>query len=145
MEPLDLEARPPRSPREQMLGLSFLPRTIDKVRGELPGGKLGNYLLEESTMSSYLLHKVGVSFDELRAVVARAANEDEIAEWLRPRLDPAVVEQVNAKLSGSRITDAPAEKQQLIRERHPILAQRPDVVNAFEMLELDDAQLGAKA
>ena len=90
MEPLDLESRPPRSPREQLLGLYFLPRTVDKIRGELPGGKLGGYLVAESTMSMYVLHKIGVPLEELREVVARAANEDEVAEWLRPRIDPAL-------------------------------------------------------
>lgn len=145
MEPLDLESRPPRGPREQMLGVCFLPRTIDKIRGALPGGKLGGYLVEESTMSSYLLHKIGVSFDELREIVARAASEDEIEEALRPRIDPAVAAQVNAKLAGSSIADAPPDRQQIIRQRHPVLAERPEVVNAFEMLELDDARLGAKS
>ena len=127
-----------------MLGVCFLPRTIDKVRGSLPGGKLGGYLVEESTMSSYLLHKIGVSFEELREIVARAASEDEIAAALRGRIDPAVAEQVNAKLAKSSIADAPPERQQIIRDRHPVLAERPEVVNAFEMLELDDARTGAK-
>ncbi|HEX3463098.1 MAG TPA: DUF5069 domain-containing protein [Candidatus Elarobacter sp.] len=144
MEPLDLTSTPPRGPREQLLGFCFLPRTIDKIRGELPGGKLGGYLVAESTMSSYLLHKLGVTFDDLRAVVARAADEDEVVAWLRERVDPALAEQVNAKLTNSSIKDAPPERQQLIRERHPVLAERPDVVNAFEMLELDDARTGAK-
>ena len=144
MEPLDLEARPPRGPREQMLGLYFLPRTIDKIRAELPGGKIGGYLVAESTMSSYLLHKIGVPLDELRAIVARAANEDEVVAWLRPRIDPAVVEQVNAKLLGSRIDAATPERQELIRQRHPVLAERPEIVNAFEMLEADDAAVSSR-
>jgi hypothetical protein len=143
MEPLDLEARPPRSPREQLLGLYFLPRTIDKIRAELPGGKLGGYLVAESTMSSYLLHKIGVPLDELRAVVARAANEDEVVEWLRARMDPSVVEQVNAKLSGSRLADAPPERLEIIRARHPVLAERPDLDNSFDMLDADDAHMAA--
>jgi hypothetical protein len=140
MEPLDLEARPPRSPREKLLGLYFLPRTIDKIRAELPGGKLGGYLVAESTMTTYLLHKIGVPLEELRAVVARAANEDEVVGWLRARIDPSVIEQVNAKLAASSIADAPPERQAIIRERHPVLAERPEIVNAFEMLEADDAR-----
>ena len=144
MEPLDLEARAPRSPRERMLGLYFLPRTIDKIRGELPGGKLGGYLVADSTMSLYLLHKIGVPVEELRAVVARAANEDEVVEWLRARIDPAVVEHVNAKLEASSIADAPPERLAVIRERHPVLAERPEIVNAFEMLEADDAHMAAR-
>jgi hypothetical protein len=91
MEPLDLETSPPRGPREQLLGVCFLPRTIDKIRAELPGGKTGGYLVAESTMSSYVLHKIGVKLDELRDVVARAdAGEtgDHPAAPSRPRRPP---------------------------------------------------------
>jgi hypothetical protein len=41
--PLDLRTRPPRGPRETILGFYFLPRTIDKLRAELPGGNLGAF------------------------------------------------------------------------------------------------------
>jgi hypothetical protein len=37
MIPLDLRKHRPRRPREMMLGFYFLPRTIDKLRAELPG------------------------------------------------------------------------------------------------------------
>ncbi len=145
MEPLDLEARPPRSPREQMLGVYFLPRTIDKIRAELPGGKPGDYIVTgPNSMSAYVLHKLKIDVGELRAVVARAAGEDEVEAWLRERIDPSVVEGVNAKLRGSRIDAASPENLALIHERHPWLASRPDVVNAFEMLDADDEYAFAK-
>jgi hypothetical protein len=145
MEPLDLESRPPRSPREQMLGVYFLPRTIDKIRAELPGGKPGGYIvIGPDSMSAYLLHKLRIAVNDLREVVAHAADEDEVVAWLRERIDPAVVEQLNAKLLGSRIDAAPPEKQEIIRERHPVLATRPDIENAFQLLEADDAWHFAK-
>jgi hypothetical protein len=37
MKPLDLTKTPPRSPREQLVGLVFIPRMIDKMRALLPG------------------------------------------------------------------------------------------------------------
>ncbi len=145
MEPLDLESRPPRGPREQLLGVYFLPRTIDKIRAQLPGGKPGGYIVAgPGSMSAYLLHKLGVDVDELRDVVARAADEDEVAAWLRERVDPAAVDQLNAKLLGSRIDAAAPDKQAIIRERHPVLAARPDIESAFELLEADDAWSFAK-
>jgi len=141
MEPLDLTKQPPRGPREQMLGVYFLPRTIDKVRATLPGGDLGDYILTgRNSMSAYLLHKLRIDVDELRDVVARAAGEGDVEAWLRERVDPAAVESVNGKLLGSRIDAAPPDMLALIHERHPWLASRPDVVNAFEMLEADDAR-----
>lgn len=45
MEALDLSVRPPRSPYAQMQGIYMVPRTIDKMRAQLPGGKLGPYSL----------------------------------------------------------------------------------------------------
>jgi hypothetical protein len=140
MEPLDLTTRPPRSPREKMLGVYFLPRTIDKMRGELPGGKSGGYIVVgPDSMSAYVLHKLRIDAAELSAVVARAQTEDEVVAWLRARIDPAAVEPLNAKLLGSRIDAAPPDKQEIIRERHPVLATRPDIAGAFELLEADDA------
>ena len=37
MSPLDLRKHAPRGPREMMLGFYLLPRTVDKLRAELPG------------------------------------------------------------------------------------------------------------
>jgi hypothetical protein len=145
MEPLDLESGPPRGPREKLAGVYFLPRTIDKVRAELPGGKPGEYIVEgESSMSAYVLHKLRIDVGELRAVVARAADENEVEAWLRERIDPAAIEPLNAKLLNSRIDATPPDKLAFLNARYPILATRPDVVDAFGLLEADDAAHFAK-
>jgi len=145
MEPLDLASRPPRSPREQMLGIYFLPRTIDKIRAELPGGRSGGYIVTgPDSMSGYLLHKLRIDVDELRAVVARARDEAEVEAWLRERVDLSVVAGVNAKLLASSLDAAPPDKLEIIYDRHPWLRSRPDVRNAFDMLETDDALAFAK-
>ena len=93
MEPLDLARTPPRSPREKLLGLYFLPRTIDKFRAELPGGNLAGYLTDyKEGLSSYLLHKLGISIDDFRVLIARASDEDELmADVASGLIDPAPV------------------------------------------------------
>jgi hypothetical protein len=140
MEPLDLESRPPRGPREKLAGMYFLPRTIDKMRAELPGGKPGAYIVTgESSMSAYVLHKLRIDVDELRAVVARAADEDEVEAWLRERIDPAAIEPLNEKLENARIDATPPDKLGMLNARYPILATRSDIVDAFGLLEADDA------
>jgi hypothetical protein len=145
MEPLDLESRPPRGPREKLAGVYFLPRTIDKMRAELPGGKPGDYIVTgESSMSAYVLHKLRIDVDEMRAVVARAAGEAEVETWLRERIDPAAVEPLNAKLEDSRMDATPPDKLAMVHARYPILAMRPDIVNAFGLLEADDAHTFAE-
>jgi len=45
MGPLDLTKQPPRSAREELDGIAYLPRAIDKIRAEFPGGNLGKYVV----------------------------------------------------------------------------------------------------
>lgn len=139
MEPLDLTSRPPRGARETILGAIFLPRTIDKLRAELPGGSMGRYLNEPRGISSYVLHHLRIEMDELRAVVASARDEDEVVAWLRERLDPARVEETNRKMNALG-TDrlSPDDRAQVV-ERHPIMAQRPELVRFLDIFEADDA------
>jgi Domain of unknown function (DUF5069) len=139
MEPLDLTIRPPRGPRETLCGAMFLPRTVDKLRAELPGGKMGSYLNEPRGLSSYLLHQLRIGMDDLRAAVAAARDEDELEAWLRERLDPERVAETNRKMEALALSRLSPEDQILVRERHPILAMRHDLVTFFELFEADDA------
>jgi hypothetical protein len=139
VEPLDLSSHPPRGPRETMLGVVFLPRTIDKLRAELPGGKLGQYLNEPRGLSSYLLHQLRIEMEELRAIVATARDEDEVAAWLRERLDPARSAEANRKMETLDVNRLTPEDQVLVRERHPVMATRPELVVFFDIFEADDA------
>ncbi len=138
MEPLDLTVRPPRAPREMLLGLMFLPRTIDKLRAEQPGGRPGAYINEPRGFSAYAVARAGLDMEELRAVVAAARDEDEVAAWVRERLDPARAEEVNRKLetfTSERMSAA--DKAQLV-ERHPVLHERPELTNILDILTADD-------
>jgi hypothetical protein len=145
MEPLDLTINPPRNPRETLLGAMFLPRTIDKLRAELPGGRLGEYVNHDRGASAFVVGRLGLNMDELREAVRTSRDEEELTEWLRPRLDPAVVDAANAKLQSlvkSRMKpDALAE----FEERHPVLRERPELDNLLEILEAEDERLFAGA
>ncbi|MDQ2680312.1 MAG: DUF5069 domain-containing protein, partial [Candidatus Eremiobacteraeota bacterium] len=90
MKPLDLTRRPPRPCREELGGIAFLPRVIDKVRASLPGGKLGEYINDLDdipTMSGLFYRRMDVSQGEFENVVSRAADEGEILAWLRKHID----------------------------------------------------------
>lgn len=145
MEPLDLTTRPPRAPRETLLGLMFLPRTIDKLRAELPGGRVGAYLNHDHGFSAYALRRAGIGMEGLRAVVASARDEDEVAAWLRERIDPAVAAEVNRKLESFTVSRMSPEDQVLIRQRHPVMAKRPELDRVLEVLEADDADAFERA
>jgi len=139
MEPLDLARTPPRSPREKLLGLYFLPRTIDKFRAELPGGNLAGYLTDyKEGLSSYLLHKLGISMDDFRALVARANDEDELVAGLREHVNPGKAEAINARLESIRVDTLTPEMRAIVDERHPWMKGRTDVTFVLDMLAEDD-------
>jgi hypothetical protein len=139
MQPLDLRFRPPRGPRETMLGLYFMPRTIDKIRAEMPGGSMGPYLNEPRGISAFMCKRIGVDMEELRAAVLAADDEDGVVEWLRERLDPAIVEETNRKLETLTMNRLTPEDQAMVRHHHPVLEQRSELHYFFDIFEADDA------
>jgi hypothetical protein len=140
MEALDLAQTAPRSPREKLLGVSFLPRTIDKFRGELPGGNLAGYFTDyQQGLSSYVLHKLGVSVEDFRALIARAKNEDEVVAWLRDHANISAADNINARLESIRIDTLAPDARATVEKNHPWLKGRTDIVTVLDMLEEDDA------
>ena len=72
MEAIDLTAQPPRSPYQKMVGLYMMPRTIDKLRAKLPGGKIGAYSVTTAFvpgLSLVLLDGIGVTEEWLLEIV----------------------------------------------------------------------------
>ena len=139
MQPLDLTVKPPRRPRETLAGVAFMPRTIDKLRAEMPGGNMGKYLNRPDGMSAVMCKRIGVDMDELRAVVASANTEDDVAAWLRERVSPELAAETSAKLATLTMDRLPPEFQERVRANHPVLAQRPELNTFFEIFEADDA------
>src|SRR5579884_3431941 len=98
---LDLRIRPPRAPREQLDGLVFMPRTIDKIRATLPGGHLGPYQIAAG-LSQMLLALIDVDLGGLRGAVVGATCDDDVAAWLRANADISQYERANTALSAFR-------------------------------------------
>jgi hypothetical protein len=138
MEPLDLRRQLPRGPRETLAGLAFMPRTVDKLRAQQPGGDLGPFLNEPDGVSAYMCRRAGIDMEELRAVVASAKDEAEVESWLVARLDPAVVAETNAKLEKLGTHRLSPENLKRVQDNHPGLAERPDLQYFFDIIETDD-------
>jgi uncharacterized protein (DUF1778 family) len=138
MTPIDLRTQWPRAPRETLLGYYLLPRTIDKLRAELPGGNLGAYLNHDNGFSAYLVRRLGLDMNAFREAVADAANEAAIESWLSARIDPANAAAFNAKLESFVVGRMSAHDQVLIRERHPVMAERPELSKILDILDADD-------
>ncbi len=143
MNPLDLRNQRPRGPRETMLGYYLLPRTIDKLRAELPGGHIGPYLNHDTGFSAYVVRRLGLDMNELRSVVAEAPDEAAVVAWLAQRIDPNAATTLNAKLETFVVERMSAEDQALIRQRHPVMAAREDLSKILDILDADDEQMRA--
>ncbi len=137
MEPLDLRNTPPRSCYAELDGLMVMPRTIDKLRAQLPGGDPGIYFINGKIkgISGYLLDRLGISEADLLESVRLAATEDDVAAWLRERTDASQYRAINATLR--RIKPKHAEDEAYFRneyagtlEAHPELEFIVDIVDA---------------
>ena len=96
MRPLDLTTTRPRGVRETILGYYLLPRTIDKLRAELPGGNIGAFLNHDRGFSAFVVRRLGLDMNEFRSVVAAASDEDAVIAWLAERIDPGDAAALNA-------------------------------------------------
>ncbi len=131
----DLREHPPRSAREQAGGLYFLPRTIDKARAKLQG-TLGLYKITPG-ISGYIFEALGITEDEFVEAVRGAKHDDDVVAWLREHADMAKVPELNEMLINRRLRDE--EHRATFLAAYPILTERPDLWNWFEIFEVDDA------
>lgn len=147
MEPLDLSVRPPRSCYEELDGLMFMPRTIDKLRALLPGGNPGTYFINGKIvgMSGYLLGRLGISEEALSAIVASAKDDTEVATWLREHTDASQYAAINETMR--HIKPKHAQDEAYFRELYAeTLAANPQSQYILEIIEADDRRMfGANA
>lgn len=139
MEPLDLRTRPPRSCHAELDGLMLMPRTIDKLRAQLPGGDPGVYFINGRIkgISGYLLERLGIREEALRDAIALAATEGDVAAWVREHTDAAQYPAINSTLR--RIKPKHAEDEAYFREEYAAtLAHRPDLEFIVDIVDADD-------
>jgi hypothetical protein len=143
MDPLDLSVTAPRPTRDKIAGVMFLPRTVDKLRAELPGGNLNAYLTDyDRGLTSYVLYKLGIELDDLRGVVAAAVDEGEVVTWLTDRIDPARAPAINAKLEAMRIDAMRSDDRALFYERHPNVTPGAHE-SVLDAIDAEDLKVGA--
>jgi hypothetical protein len=81
---------------------------------------------------------MGLDMNDFRNAVAAAPDEDAVVAWLAARIDTSLAPAVNAKLESFVLERMSAEDQVLVRERHPVMVQRPDLSVLLDILEADD-------
>jgi Domain of unknown function (DUF5069) len=139
MEPLDLRNNPPRSCYVELDGLMLMPRTIDKLRAQLPGGNPGIYFINGKTrgISGYLLERLGITEADLLESVKRAATEDEVAAWLRERTDATQYPAIGATLR--RIKPKHAEDEAYFRSEYAeTTSEHPELEFIVDIVDADD-------
>jgi uncharacterized protein DUF5069 len=137
MEPLDLSKGPPRSCYAELDGLMLMPRTIDKLRALLPGGNPGIYFISGTIrgISGYLMERLGITESDLTKAVIDARSDEDVAAWLRERVDTSAYPAINKTLRriAPHHTDDPdvfANEYADTMRAHPELAVVIDIVDA---------------
>lgn len=144
MEPLDLRRHPPRACYEELDGLMLMPRTIDKLRAMLPGGDPGEYVINLNEgvrgISGFLLERLGITQNELLEAVREADSEDDVAAWLRQRVDISQYPAINATLRRikPKHSDDIGAFNALYAET---LALHPDLEFIVDIIEADDRRM----
>ena len=139
MDALDLSTKPPRSCYVELDGLMLMPRTIDKLRAQLPGGNPGGYFINGTIrgISGFLLTRLGIGEEELREAIAQASNEGDVAVWLRERADPSQYPAINATLQ--RIRPKHSDDEAFFRNEYAeTLVQHPDLEFIMDIVDADD-------
>lgn len=140
MTPLDLTKARPRPPTDQLDGLMFFPRTIDKARAYLPGGNRGEYNIPG--LSEAFLKHLGLDQDTFVAAVKAAQTDADVAKWLRAHCDSSTYDAWNQSLVGRLLTD---ENRERIRERYPCAQRDQSLTKIVDILEADDRECVGEA
>lgn len=83
----DLTKEFPRSPYEELDGIPWLARMIDKVRA-LNAGKIGEYTPFPCGGDRGFMGTVGLDADAVRAQIDAGKSDAEIVAWVKEQLGP---------------------------------------------------------
>jgi len=90
----DLLSKPPRRWSEQLGGICWLPRLIDKARAVL-AGTLGDYFFGQSPMDRQLLRTLRLLHRDFAEIVRTARSDDAVLDAIAAR-DPGALERARA-------------------------------------------------
>ena len=108
---IDLTTGVPRSPYDQIEGISWLPRMIDKVRA-LNAGKIGEYIPFPCGGDKRFLGEAGVEADAFKAQVDAGKTDAEIGAWFKAQITPEAAEKLAAHRAGM-VSDAVTDPDML--------------------------------
>jgi len=142
---MDLTKDYPRSPREQLDGISILPRAIDKARAHLEG-RLGEYIYFGCRINRMLFNAFGVTEEEFLDAVRTAQSDDAMLEWVREYVRPerAKIEEMNRRL----LRHAPSSEEEWKKFRAQLDEVDPgneSIKTYVELIDLEEGRLSKES
>jgi hypothetical protein len=136
---MDLTKNVPRSPKDTMLGLVSLARTIDKARA-FNAGQLGEYDYD-CEQDLPLFEFLGTNGEEFARKVAELETDFNLAVWLREKLKdktPADVRGFNDERLQWHAAPGEPGYERFLKRRDQVAPGRHDVVTYFDLMDLDE-------
>ncbi len=137
---MDLSKQPPRSPYDDVGGVRFLARTIDKMRAHV-AGTVGEYMARAG-FSTRLYDLFGIDPDGFEAIVRANDTDDGVLAALLDHKRPT--DEEIARLN--QVVETWPEGNPEAQERHRTmlanagLSHRTDIVTMADRLDLDDGR-----
>lgn len=135
----------PRSPYDQIHGLVYFGRMLDKIRlhavGKLPKDYIPN-LGHDQKFDGSCLRFLGVSYEDLQKVVLAGANDEEAWQWCLKNGKPHTEEEVmiwNRYITKCGWRDTMTEILQH-RLKEGGWEDRRDIETLFDYLDLDEGR-----
>ena len=136
---MDLTKEVPRSPKQKMLGIVSLARTIDKARA-YNEGKLGEYHYD-CPHDKPLFEFLGTDGATFAAQVKELRTDQNILDWVKAEFmknkTEADVERFNDDRSQWH-PDPGSDSEKYFAEMREKLAPGRDIVTWFDLLDLDE-------
>jgi hypothetical protein len=137
---MDLTKGAPRSPYDELGGITFLPRTIDKMRAHI-AGTAGAYNAKTG-YSTQLFALFGVTADEFEQTVRDHPDDEGVLAALRQRksLTAAEIEDWNRRSINRVPTDEAGWARHYKMLEDAGYGDRKDIRTMYDRLDLDDGR-----
>ncbi len=137
---MDLRTQPPRSPYDELGGITFLPRAIDKMRAHL-AGTAGAYNAKTG-YSTQMFDLFGVTPDEFEQIVRKNPTDEGVLQALLARkpLSQPEIDAWNARSINRSPTDEAGWQRHWQQLAAAGYGDRRDVRTMYDRLDLEDGR-----
>lgn len=139
----DLSKEFPRSPRETLGGYVLAARCIDKCRAVINGTQ-GEYHYA-CPLDQRFLQFAEINPEELKAVVAAGATDEEIGHWIEAhskKRSRAEIIQWNNQQRDLRLSDLPAQVQEYMEDYiQKFVPKNRPVYHWFDVFDLEEERI----